>query len=510
MGPRREPRGGQPVKQATGRGLETSEFHHAFRIETDTLMRRRLIWFIAIWGGLGVIGFIALIATSIAQGGMQWFGLQVGWQQVLFGVLTISWLGAYVAALILVLGKRLSTRDVVRLSIALIVVDGLLFLSARAAGIPFYNLASFWFSHLVACIVFPWRVREAILPIAIVAPLGIASALLIEGYGTPQLITTTIFLLIMMTPAVMLCWYKHSQRLVRASNRFLSDRYGMLRQELAYARQIHEALFPAPVSSGDLRFNYKYEPMRQIGGDYLHAHAVRDAGGNLRSLSVVVVDVTGHGIPAALTVNRLHGELDLRFADDPNASPGAILSNLNRYINLTLARHSIYATALCLKVDLERGVLEYASGGHPPAFLVCAGGTIRELGSTALVLGAARNEEYEPEEVSMAFHPGDSLVVYTDGAVEARGLDGRMLRIAGFRDALAAKLGEGHADRQGTWSEYLLDVVTTYRGGSPPEDDTLLVEVHRPVPEAGGSVDAGHEAGTLAPAAGPTGPATGR
>ncbi|MEQ8770007.1 MAG: PP2C family protein-serine/threonine phosphatase [Phycisphaerales bacterium] len=497
------------MKQA-GRGHETSEFHHAFRVETDTLMRRRLVWFIAIWGGLGLIGIIVLIANSIAQGGMQWFGVQLGWQQVLFGALTLSWLAAYITALVLVLGKRLSTQDVVRLSIALIVVDGLMFLSARAADIPFYNLSSFWFSHLVACIVFPWRVRESLLPIAIIFPLGVVSALVFEGYGTGPLIASSIALLFALTPGVLLCWYKHSQRLVRASNRFLSDRYGMLRQELAYARQIHEALFPSPVVKGELRFTYKYEPMRQIGGDYLHAQEVRDKDGNLESLSVVVVDVTGHGIPAALTVNRLHGELDLRFADNPDASPGEILANLNRYINLTLARHSIYATALCLRVDLKRGVLEYASGGHPPAFLVCADGTIRELGSTALVLGASRTEEYEPEEVSLAFHPGDSLIVYTDGAVEARGLDGRMMRIAGFRDTVAARLADGHAERLGTWAEYLLDVVTSHRGGSPPEDDTLLVEVHRPLSRRPGEVDAGDEAGTLAPAAGSSGPATGR
>ncbi len=497
------------MKQVTGRGHETSEFHHAFRQETDVLMRRRLVWFVSLWGGFNTLINAIVITLYFVEGSFPpWFPLAAG-QEPIYGLLTASWILVYGLTLGFVLTKRVSTKDVVRMSIGLIVFGGLTGILGRALGLP-TNLAGFWLSYSVACLVFPWRVRESLLPIAIVFPLGVASALIFEGFGTGKLIANSLFLLFGLTPGVMLCWYKHSQRLVRASNRFLSDRYGMLRQELAYARQIHEALFPAPVIEGDLRFSYKYEPMRQIGGDYLHAQEIRDAAGNLESLSVVVVDVTGHGIPAALTVNRLHGELDLRFADDPNASPGQILANLNRYINLTLARHSIYATALCLRVDLKRGVLEYASGGHPPAFLVCADGTIRELGSTALVLGAARTEEYEPEEVSLAFHPGDALIVYTDGAVEARGLDGRMMRIAGFRDTVAARLADGHAERLGSWAEYLLDIVTTHRGGSPPEDDTLLVEVHRPLSNRAGEVDASREPGTLAPAAGSSESASGR
>ncbi|GJM18852.1 MAG: hypothetical protein DHS20C14_10650 [Phycisphaeraceae bacterium] len=489
------------MSHGPGRGLETTEFHHEFRRETDTLMRRRLVWFICGWGGFNTLINGIVIAMYFVNGEfpaiMQ---ITTSRQELALPILIASWILVYGMALGFVLTNRVSTRDVVRMSIGLIVFGGLVGITGRALGVA-PNLAGFWLSHLIACLVFPWRVRQALVPIAIVVPLGIGSAIIFEGFSQPKVWGLTALLLMFMTPAVMLCWYKHSQRLVRASNRFLSDRYGMLRQELAYARQIHEALFPKPIVKGDLRFAYKYEPMRQIGGDYLHAHTTRDADGNLETLSVVVVDVTGHGIPAALTVNRLHGELDLRFADNADVAPGEVLANLNRYINLTLARHSIYATALCLRVDLKTGMLSYASGGHPPAFMVCADETIRELGSTALVLGAARNEEYEPEEVSLAFHPGDSLIVYTDGAVEARGHDGRMLRIAGFRDALALGIRDGLAERIGGWSDHLLDVVTTFRGGSPPEDDTLMVEIHRPVPGRGGEVDAGSEAGTLGPAA---------
>jgi len=462
------------------RGFETTEFRHAFHRETDRLMRRRLIWFIAIWGGLGVLGFVGVIINSIPKGGLNWAGITGLWPQVVFGVLGTAWVAAYAAGLLLVLGRllgrHLQTREIVRLSIALIVIDGLFFVACRALGISGYNLFWFWVSHLVACAVFPWRVREALVPIAIVLPVSVVAALTIEGTGWEKVLARTLILLISLMPAVFLCWYKHSQRLVRASNRFLHQRYGMLRQELAYARQVHEALFPAPLADGPVRFTYKYEPMRQIGGDYLHAHVCEGENG---ALSVVVLDVTGHGIPAALTVNRLHGELDLRFADNPDIGPGEILRCLNRYVNLTLARHSIYATALCLRIDPAHNVLTYASGGHPPGFMLASDATIRELGSTALVLGACRNEDYDPCQVELAFHPGDSLIVYTDGAVEARSPDGRMLRIAGFRDALLEATTRGI--RPGLWPDHLLSLVANHRAGGPPEDDTLVVELHRPL-----------------------------
>lgn len=473
---------------------ETSEFSFAFHRETDSLMRGRLTWFIVIWGGLGVLGLVAMIAMAIPQGGFNWLGITSLWRQIVFGLVSIGWVAAYVGALILVqgrlLGRRLTTKEVVRLSIALIAVDGLYFVAARTLEINAYNLFWFWFSHLIACIVFPWRVREALVPIAVVLPVSLLAKAFIEYSGTsPDPLGSFLlgeafgiaFILAALSPAVLLCWFKHSQRLVRSSNRFLNERYGMLRQELAYARQVHEALFPVPITQGPVHFHYKYEPMRQIGGDYLHAHVRRSASGSA-AVSVVVVDVTGHGIPAALTVNRLHGELDLRFAENPDITPGELLRHLNRYVNLTLARHSIFATAVCVRVDPERSLVEYASGGHPPAFMLGCDGTIRELGSTALVLGAARNEDYEPAQVDLAFHPGDTLILYTDGAVEARRSDGRMLRISGLRDAIAdcSRRPEARVS-PGRWPECLLDIVTGFRGGSPPEDDTLLVELHRPL-----------------------------
>jgi serine phosphatase RsbU (regulator of sigma subunit) len=193
-------------------------------------------------------------------------------------------------------------------------------------------------------------------------------------------------------------------------------------------------------------------------------------------VSVVLLDVTGHGIPAALTVNRLHGEMERVFAENPEIAPGEVLRLLNRYVHLTLATHSIYVTAMCVRVDPGRSLIEYASGGHPPAFIRAVDGTIEELTSTAFVLGACPAEAFDAGERELRFGPGDTLIAYTDGAIEATAEDGRMLRIEGLRRLVASV----NSQRPDDWPIRLREQVAAYRDG-PPADDTLFLTLHRPV-----------------------------
>jgi sigma-B regulation protein RsbU (phosphoserine phosphatase) len=271
---------------------------------------------------------------------------------------------------------------------------------------------------------------------------------------------------------------RHSKRTQDFKYRFMTTRYTEMRRELVDARKIHESLFPEAIEIGELRFTFDYEPMRQIGGDFLFAHRLKSPDGAPaeRPLSVVLLDVTGHGIPAALTVNRLHGELERVFAENPDIGPGEVLGLLNRYVHLTLASHSIYLTALCLRVDVEASTLEFASGGHPPAFLRAVDGTVEELVSTSFVLGAASHADYDPAPRTLRFGPGDTVIAYTDGAIEARNDDGKMIRIDGLRRMVASAGGIPPTK----WPAAFRHEVTEYRAG-PAEDDTLLFVVHRVV-----------------------------
>lgn len=355
--------------------------------------------------------------------------------------------------------------------------------TVQAGGLGAFGLLGL---HFFACLFLPWTPSESIKPLV---PLLILNAVIIvafmghatlTGVGSLRLaFIGSLFILIsafVAVPGAAICWWRNSRFRDRLSTRMLRGRYLELRQELTNARTIHESLFPRPHLTGPIRFNYVYEPMRQIGGDYLYAsfHTSGGAPQPRKSLSIVLIDVTGHGIPAALTVNRLHGELERIFAEHPEISPGEVLRLLNSYVHLTLATHSVYVTAVCFRVDSTSDTLDYASGGHPPAFIRTGDGRVEQLDSTSFVLGACAGSEFHPAEKTIPFHIGDTLIAYTDGALEARDKNGRFLGVNGMLKVVASvKPTPGYG-----LPAAILKTVEQHRHG-PTEDDTLVIEVTR-------------------------------
>lgn len=453
------------------------EFRHKFVQETFSLLQRRLLHFVYFIGGFW------LLTTSI-----EWFVrlshfvkktddaksvAQLSWICLNDVLLVLGFLGAWHFA-----RRRGTTRKQADIaSIGLVSLYGIhLIVSQYDLNSP-YEVAWLMFAalHLLSSIHFPWTTYQAIIPISVFVIVRLIYNIADTSSSLAADALLAVFGMLIGAPGIIVCSVQHEWRERNFGYKQLHNRYGMLRSELASARRIHEALFPQPCVDGPIHLTYQYEPMRHIGGDYLHVDRHhREDGSDI--LSVVVLDVTGHGVPAALTVNRLHGEVELLFAADPEASPGKVLTALNRYIHLTLAKHSIYATALCMRVDTSTNALEWASGGHPPAFLTGSDGTITEVSPTTFVLGACREEDFDSNECSLPFYPGDRVLAYTDGAIEARKPDGSMLRISGLRSLIATNV-----PKPGEWPDQLLSAITNYRGGAPTEDDTLFVEVYRPL-----------------------------
>lgn len=346
----------------------------------------------------------------------------------------------------------------------------------KAGVVTFTGLWSVFLSHFFACLFLPWTPRESVRPIV---PLLVFNAAVLLFYiaAAPVWIALSIALSPLVAgPGAAVCWWRSSRFRDSFTLNVLKGRYSEIKRELVDARRIHESLFPKPIGEGLVRLDYRYEPMRQIGGDYLYARQITPVGASHPVTHVIIVDVTGHGITAALTVNRLHGEIDRQLGEKPGSTPAEILSGLNNYLHHTLANHSVYATALCLRVDPARDELTWASAGHPPAFLRGSDGTVEELDSTTLVLGACRGDDFEAGQRVARFHRGDSLVAYTDGAIEARNALGRMLGVKGFRGmvlSLGLPAGEPCLDP-------LIRAVDGHRFG-PIQDDTLLVELIRPL-----------------------------
>lgn len=287
---------------------------------------------------------------------------------------------------------------------------------------------------------------------------------------------------------------RHQRWVDRFKIDLLGDRYSAIRQDLAEARRVHEAILPPPIEEGPLRLRYAYEPMREIGGDFLFCRRTADD-----SLLLVVVDVTGHGVVSALAVTRIHAVLSLLAGSDTRLRParaastsggavappmavvdrpGALLARLNAFVEEALAPQAVYATAVAIVVDPRRGELRWASAGHPPAIVrraqephasgPPAEHLLVELPSTCPMLGVQPPGEFDADEQSMPLAPGDSVVLFTDGVIESFGADGGMFGIARLRDALRTPAPNV--------ARRVLDAVGAFRNG-PPADDTLVVEL---------------------------------
>ncbi len=367
-------------------------------------------------------------------------------------------------------------------------------LAALRASFALYPIM---LSHILACCFLPWTPKESVRPLL---PLLSFNAALVVGYvGVLALlhqieaiyalfaVGLLAFTPLIAAPGAAICWYRDTRFRDETTGRLLRGRYSQIKADLNQARRIHEALFPRPFRDEHFGLSYRYEPMRHIGGDYLFVAREPDlVAGNERRvgrLSLALIDVTGHGIPAALTVNRLYGELQRLFGEDPEASPADILRSLNRYVSLTLANHAVFMTAACFRMDPNTDGLEFASAGHPPSHVVGPDGSIHELAATTHLLGATGHTgAFDPAMITVPFAPGDTLIACTDGAIEARPRNvprGKMLGLARYR----ALIAEVNPLSNSGYAKEILRRVDEYRGG-PPEDDTLIVEVTRVLTDA--------------------------
>ncbi|TVQ63537.1 MAG: serine/threonine-protein phosphatase [Phycisphaerales bacterium] len=517
----------------------TSEFREEYEAERVRWLRKRFLWYAGVIIGFGVIVVLAAMLPLFGVG-MRISGLSDQASalatSVIRNVVLVSIFfnlvltGVYVWAFVHVRRQSLSRDTILRLVYWMIVATGVMslvavvisqelfaagiervhavetaWLAEQAAADPeavaaeptmpvalrsrsgvelvMQGLNSILWTHFFASLFLPWTPRESIKPIL---PLLALNAVITTYYMQNLWGMLVVIALspLVAGPGLLVCWWRYGRFRNRFHYNMLRGRYTEMKRELTDARRIHESLFPGQLLEGPVRMTYRYEPMRQIGGDYLHARFSPSSRGPEPCLNLAIVDVTGHGIPAALTVNRLHGEIERLFAENPDASPGFMLERLNRYVHLTLATHSVYVTAICFRVDPNphpdhaRGTLEWASGGHPPAFVRAVDGSLHQLDSTAFVLGACHGDDFRHDARAMAFEPGDVLLAYTDGATEARDRAGKMLRIEGVQRIVAGAPIEG----EGSLAQRVLDAVDHHRFG-PPADDTLIVEITRPIPE---------------------------
>src|SRR5918999_2054491 len=235
-------------------------------------------------------------------------------------------------------------------------------------------------------------------------------------------------------------------------------------QELSAARVIQHQLLPEDMPSlPGWRVAAYYGPARAIGGDFYDLFELPDG-----QLAIFAGDVTDKGIPAALVMATTHGILSGEARG--LASPGAVLERANDRLYPDIPAH-MFVTCLYAVLDPATGRLRYANAGHNPPYVATADG-VTELRARGMPLGAMPDMTYEENETYLA--PGESILLHSDGLVEAHNPGGEMFGFPRLQEIVESSSG----------SEHLIDECLTelreFVGSDwEQEDDITLVTLQR-------------------------------
>jgi len=234
-----------------------------------------------------------------------------------------------------------------------------------------------------------------------------------------------------------------------------------MEQELSIAREIQLTLLPAKLpGSGWFLAAGSSHACFQVGGDYYDVMELSDT-----MWGVVVVDVSGKGVSAAITTSLLQGAFFATAGRESQLSE--LMSRINRYLCERLQLRN-YATLFYCTVQKD-GEMRWINAGHCPPLVVRAEGKIELLPASGCPVGLFPAAVFGQEETRL--RRGDKLVIYTDGVSEAENPSGQQYG----EDRLHA-LVEKNASASGIKiHQKIIDDVAVFTGEAPQSDDITLV-----------------------------------
>lgn len=246
---------------------------------------------------------------------------------------------------------------------------------------------------------------------------------------------------------------------------------------LRQARRIQASILPRgnPEFAG-FEICGRNEPMEAVGGDHFDFIPMTD-----KIMGLAIADVSGHGLPAALQVRDIY--MGLRMGLGRDFKIVRTVERLNQIIHLS--------TLTSRFVSMVYGELEssgnfvYVNCGHPAPFRLSADGSTKLLERGGAVLGPIQDATYERGFVKI--RPGDLLVLYTDGIVEAtcRGETGELEEFG--LDRVIETAREHQSESAAEVVDAIFERLEAYCNGAPAEDDRTLIVVKRSTESAGQS-----------------------
>ena len=253
---------------------------------------------------------------------------------------------------------------------------------------------------------------------------------------------------------------------LRSANLELQQRQIEIENDLRLAACVQRSLAPKSRVWDNMSVDAFYHPVRSIGGDFALATSP-----DQDHLSLLVCDVSGHGIGSALVANRIYSETSAQLR---SSMPFVdMFEELNRFLIREIGSAGMFVTVAAARIDARSRTMVFAGAGHPPAMLAHPGQDPLLLESRSMALGALPEAVDVRTSVEAQLRPDDRIVLYTDGITDVFNSRREMLGVSGVQEIVrqtsylpAAEMKQG-----------ILEGVAAWREG-PPTDDVSLMLVH--------------------------------
>ena len=253
---------------------------------------------------------------------------------------------------------------------------------------------------------------------------------------------------------------------LRFANVELQKRQTEIEEDLRLAARVQNSLAPRSLVWDTMSVDAFYHPVHSIGGDFALVNST-----DHEHLSLLVCDVSGHGIGSALVANRIYSETTTHLRSGMPFLD--MFGELNRFLIEDIADSGMFVTVAAARIDAHRRSMVFAGAGHPPAMLARRGQNPVLLESRSMILGALPDAVDVTTTLEVQLQPDDRILLYTDGITEVFNSRGEMLGIPGVQEIVRQTLSlPAHEMKQG-----ILDGVAAWREG-PPTDDVSLMLVH--------------------------------
>lgn len=239
-----------------------------------------------------------------------------------------------------------------------------------------------------------------------------------------------------------------------------------LNRDLELAAQIQKSFLPREVLSvPGVEFLATYKAAYTVGGDFYDVFWVAPD-----KLAVFIGDISGKGVAAALLMARISGEL--RVAALAHVDPVSVFTIMNKAV-INRGQPELFFTAIYFTLDVNTGEVWLGTAGQPSPYLCHADGTVDAITEGASgAVGMLDDPQFSATQLFL--EDGDSLVLYTDGVVEAAALDGSL-----YGDERLAACLRGAGSRPKDISREILRSVGEHTLTAPANDDLTLFICHR-------------------------------